>query len=120
MGIAHGVAIGVATVTKTFRGRPYVGIVDSFRAPWFHVTYSDGDEEDLHGLELARLLNYRAATFYEPEFFNYDFSVLHPATIPGWCAAMREFLCAARPTPTTIMARRCRGPTARHLHGRLL
>ena len=68
MGIAHGVAIGVATVTKTFRGRPYVGIVDSFRAPWFHVTYSDGDEEDLHGLELARLLNYRAATFYEPEF----------------------------------------------------
>ena len=91
MGIAHGVAIGVATVTKTFRGRPYVGIVDSFRAPWFHVTYSDGDEEDLHGLELARLLNYRAATFYEPEFFSYDFSVLHPATIPGWCAAMREF-----------------------------
>ena len=54
------------------------------------MTYSDGDEEDLHGLELARLLNYRAATFYEPEFFNYDFSVLHPATIPGWCAAMRE------------------------------
>ena len=74
-GIAHGVAIGVATVTKFFRGRPYVGIVDSFRDPWFHVTFSNGDEEDLHGLELARLLSYRAATFYEPDFSNYDFSV---------------------------------------------
>jgi hypothetical protein len=74
-GIAHGVAIGVATVTKFFRGRPYVGIVDSFRDPWFHVTFSNGDEEELHGLELARLLSYRAATFYEPDFSNYDFSV---------------------------------------------
>ena len=74
-GIAHGVAIGVATLTKFFRGRPYVGIVDSFRDPWFHVSFSNGDEKDLHGLELARLLSCRAATFYEPDFSNYDFSV---------------------------------------------
>ena len=48
-------AVGV-TISKTFDGVKYTGTIDSFRLArkrfYYHVTYSDGDEEELSQTEL--------------------------------------------------------------------
>ncbi len=48
-------AIGV-TIAKTFNGVQYRGTIDSFRTArkrfYYHVTYEDGDEEELSQVEL--------------------------------------------------------------------
>ena len=57
-GIIHGIRLGSATVLRTFNGRPYIGTVSSFRHPWFKISYTDGDAEDLDGDQLAAHIIY--------------------------------------------------------------
>ena len=90
-GIIHGIRLGSATVLRTFNGRPYIGTVSSFRHPWFKISYTDGDAEDLDGDQLAAHIIYSNDDFYDQSRFFYDFSVVHPARIPQWRSAMSDF-----------------------------
>ena len=55
-GIFHGVELGVARAVKYFDDEPFGGTVTSLCAPYFRVTYDDGDVEDYVGHELMAIL----------------------------------------------------------------
>ena len=58
-----GVLIGAARVRKAFGGGLFAGTVTSYQSPFFRVRYTDGDEEDLTGTELAPVLDYTEADY---------------------------------------------------------
>ena len=43
-------------VVKTFDGEPYSGVVTAFYSGIYHVRYDDGDEEEMEGYELERVI----------------------------------------------------------------
>lgn len=59
--------------------------------PYFRVRYDDFDSEELAGWELAKHLCFSTEDFLDPRRWYYDFSVIHPADIPGWRAALKSF-----------------------------
>ena len=56
--VVHGVALGAARMSKLFEGydEEFGGTVTSWSAPYFGVTYDDGDAEELELADLAPLL----------------------------------------------------------------
>lgn len=53
-------------IRKQFDDEWYDGVIDEYKAPWYHVTYSDGDHEDLTSTEVQKLVVKRKA-FKEAE-----------------------------------------------------
>jgi len=43
-------------VAKDFDGVVFEGKVEYFKAPWFHVIYDDGDEEDYNANEILDMI----------------------------------------------------------------
>jgi hypothetical protein len=86
-----GVLIGAARVRKAFGGELFAGTVTSYQSPFFRVRYTDGDEEDLTGTELASILDYTEADLRDPRGWHYDYNVLNPIGIPGFVKGIREY-----------------------------
>ena len=91
-GIFHGVELGVARAVKYFDDEPFGGTVTSLCAPYFRVTYDDGDVEDYVGHELMAILVPGPDDFYRPELWVYDYKYLRPPDNPYWASAMVEFV----------------------------
>ena len=85
-----GVLIGAARVRKAFGGELFAGTVTSYQSPFFRVRYTDGDEEDLTGTELASILDYTEADLRDPRGRHYDYNVLNPIGVPGFAKGIRK------------------------------
>jgi len=87
------VALGATRVEMPFSGfaRTFGGVVKEFCRPWFKVFFDDGDRADYAGHEMARHIVFPERDFFDPRLWYYDFSVLHPADVPGWRSACSAF-----------------------------
>jgi hypothetical protein len=68
------------------------GTVVSWCRPWFNVAFDDGRTVNMRRHEIAPLLLFSPADFFDPRLFFYDFGELNPLHVPGWLAGLRGFL----------------------------
>jgi hypothetical protein len=90
--------VGLITLGRTRVSVPFPhlrahfgGVVAEFCRPWFKVFFDDGDVADYEGHELAKHVTFEEADFYDPRSWYYDFSVMNPASTPGWSTALNSY-----------------------------